>query len=313
MAAAGLSRHDASGRTVTSMWDNVVADPSSGCPSDIMFSFDVGGRDNVFSRMQADGGGVAFAGLALESNEGSDIIDSTANNSTNSSLLVLDSFSTLIRDSRGAGSYIGLFLSTDATSGEGCADTTVEGGSFDANRWTGIEAFSGAIGTHITGASASGNLGYGITLVPNGSTISGTTIENVSATDNGNTGLVILSGSAKTVIRNIDVSGGGAMGVYAADGFDSSGLVALTGNPVSSVYLAAGAFTTNISYGNIHAALPRSVGIYVAPENTVNVDHTAIVTDAVESTGLELTGGICNIEHTVLRGPSWTLPPQPSH
>lgn len=293
-----------------SVWDNVIAEPSSGTPADIMFSFDIGGRENIFSRMQVDGGGISFAGLALESNEDSIIDQSTASDTTNAGLMILDSFGTSVHDSIGRNSYVGLFLSTDAISGRSCTDTDVDGGSFTDNTSTGIEIFAGAQGTHIDGSTASGNLWYGVTLIPEGQVMSDTKLENVTATGNAHDGLVIMPGALNTKIRDVDVSNSGSMGVYAASGFDSAGLVSHGGNPVCGVYFAAGPLTSSISYGDIDALQAGSIGVYVAPQNTLNVDHSTIASDGPASKGLDLTGGVCTIERTTtLRGAVATLPP----
>jgi hypothetical protein len=214
--------------------ESIRCDATEGFAVGYAVSFDVGGQNNEFRNIDIAGDGVVNTGLALESNEGSRIINCRATNAGHGILLLNDMYGRIIGANLLGCSSDGIAYTKDAVPDPGCFGTIVS----DTNI-TGC-----SIGVLMTGGSTScsfqgivtGSANYGgffdtcFRPVVKGEFLNCT---NIAVTGTG----VGFTANARDFDADVDTSGCD-IGFLSSSG--SAGVVALTSNEN-----AANAMTAN--------------------------------------------------------------------
>jgi hypothetical protein len=175
--------------------------------ADYACSYDLGGYDNRFEDVIADGQSNCIGSIVLESQERGKIIRCRGVNSTQAGLLVEDCFNCSVIDCEAWGitAGSGLSIQTDG-SNLGSLSTEVVGGSYYSNEY-GIQVLQGSVDTEITGAVCQYNTGAGCYLSAAGAASSRTSLSDCSFTLNGGVGLLVDASVTGTVGSAIDLSG----------------------------------------------------------------------------------------------------------
>ncbi|MBI3200143.1 MAG: hypothetical protein HYZ29_01295 [Myxococcales bacterium] len=220
---------------------NLTMHVKSGVTMDLLASFDVGGVENRYENVivKVDQGAKALAGLAVESNESTQVKGCavTGPSSMYYGIAVYDSHNTEVSGttSFGAGTAA-LGLDADANS-IGCRNTRVVGGVY-SGALTGIRTANGTSGTVIQDVDAQSNVSTGIQLGCDGVPCDGAKLVNVNARKNGDIGISTCCGG--TQARNIDISSNGntpatGRGLLVAAGFDGQNITSKGGNGTYAV------------------------------------------------------------------------------
>lgn len=171
---------------------------------DLMASFDVGGYNNEFRNMFVDAEGHAIVGLALESQEGSRVVNSTVTGAKNGGIIVYDNVDALILDTIAYGNVNGLGIMADGNI-LGSLNTTVRGGQYYNNGNLGIGVHSGSRGTLIEGVTAYGNAdNLRIGDVP--SAVSGTRVEGGSFGGATRASISVIGTASGTELTSVDIT-----------------------------------------------------------------------------------------------------------
>ncbi|PKQ00909.1 MAG: hypothetical protein CVT74_01805 [Alphaproteobacteria bacterium HGW-Alphaproteobacteria-13] len=172
---------------------------------DLMASFDVAGYNNEFRNMFVDAGGHARVGLALESQEGSRVVNSIVTGAKNGGIIVYDNVDALILDAIAYGNASGLGIMADGNV-LGSLNTTVRGGQYHDNANLGIGVHSGSRGTLIEGVTAYGNRdNLRIGDLP--SAVSGTRVEGGFFGDATRASIAVIGTATGTELNSVGVSG----------------------------------------------------------------------------------------------------------
>ncbi len=208
-------RHAEFAGTIGSSIEGCTADTSLGASNDYWFSFDVGGLRNTFKDMQIDCGHTPTSyGLALETQEGSKIVNSTVTNA-NVGYLLLDSVQSEVIGSQATGGNYGVVLSGE-DSLVGCSASRAVGGHYDGNSAYGVMFGSGSRLCSAESLSADQN-SVGVFFGGGGTSPTGNRLVNVEANANKTYGAWIVSGAAGAVVNGLSASNNGFAGIAIQD------------------------------------------------------------------------------------------------
>jgi Pectate lyase superfamily protein len=263
------------GMTVTGAGDRVVSITAGYlCVVDglnmqgLPMSFDIGGRGNIISNCYGDVGSTSI--FNLESNQGSYIVNCTAENAVDIGFFLVDCIGCGVVNSTASNCATGTSPSTDG--GAGCFDCFVTGCSFPACT-TGISVGL-SVRSRITSCDAPYCTGAGIVV-----TGSSADAQLVACSAIGCVlGFEVEAGATNTVVRGMDVSL--ATGSYAVctDSVDIDGLIG-TGCPTNDLPLGAeftGAVTRLRNFYLswpliVDAAVQLTSALSVVRDGTVNM------------------------------------------
>jgi len=150
-------------------------------------------------------------------------------------IILYDSANCEVRNPKAYGNTNGVAFVSDSLT-TGCFGCAVVGGNVNGNTTTGIYIGYATTRTRLVGANADYNP-TGIEIDSATGTCSEVLLTNCSATGCSSSGLTTTAATPGIKARNLDVSGGGNVGINLSSDFDVSGLIARGGNPTSAVYL----------------------------------------------------------------------------
>ena len=177
---------------------------------DLIASFDVAGYNNEFRNIFVDGKGFAIVGLALESQEGSRVVNSTVTGTIAGGIVVYDNVDALVLDNIAYGNENGVGLI--AYGGDaGSLNTVIRGGAYFDNNNLGIGVHRGAAGTLIQDVTTYGNLNN-IWIGDLESNVRGTIVDGGYHDEADRASFTIIGTATDTWFRNIAL-GRSALGV----------------------------------------------------------------------------------------------------
>lgn len=195
--------------------------------ANIMFSYDVGGYDNVFENLECDGGAQMQLGISLESNEDSHILNCKAHNVTNWGFPLYSCAHCTIQYSEAFRCGNGIGLVADGAS-PGCRDCDIVESHGTGCTTDGIVVQNVSNRIRIRGGSYSYNGGHGLNVAANSLD---TSVDGVLFEGNLTRQAIVFAGADRTTMTGCHmVSAVNTVGLYVLGQVYASGCQISAGN-----------------------------------------------------------------------------------
>lgn len=190
---------------------NIRGEYSGAANANIMFSYDVGGYDNVFENLECDGGAAMQLGISLESQEDSHILNCKAHNVTNWGFPLYTCAHCTIQYSEAFRCGNGFGFVADGAS-PGCIDCDILESHGTGNTTDGIVIQNLSHRCRIIGGSYSYNGGHGLNIAASSLDSS---VSDVLFQGNLTRQVILFAGTNRTKITGCQIhSAANTVGIY---------------------------------------------------------------------------------------------------